>query len=157
MCSPLNGALTPFPAPLPHLSPQMEAGREPLHRGESCYHQPLELAPGPHLGLGVPHPTTDGHLQTDPRQQGQSVAPVQRGPNCRTRFLIFKSNSCRLQGSVELGGVAPIAVSAGGAEVKAEPGNTQVSRAGVRTVDFDRMKDRSPAVRRVVFIWRASI
>lgn len=50
----------------------MEAGREPLHRGESCYHQPLELASGPHLGLGVPHPTADRHLQTDPRQQGQS-------------------------------------------------------------------------------------
>lgn len=52
---------------------QMEAGREPLHRRKSCYHQPLELAPGPHLGLGVPHPTADGHLQTDPRQQGQSL------------------------------------------------------------------------------------
>lgn len=51
--------------------PQMEACREPLHRGESCHHQPLELAPGPHLGLGVPHPTADRHLPTDPRQQGQ--------------------------------------------------------------------------------------
>lgn len=50
----------------------MEASREPLHRGESCHHQPLELAPGPHFGLGVPHPAADGHLQTDPRQQGRS-------------------------------------------------------------------------------------
>ena len=36
-----------------------------------------------------------------------------------------------LQGSVELGGVAPGAVPAGGTEVKAEPVNTQVRRVKV--------------------------
>lgn len=52
---------------------QMEASRGSLHRGASRYHQPLELAPGPHLRPGVPNPPADGHLQTDPRQQGQSL------------------------------------------------------------------------------------
>ena len=52
---------------------QMEASREPLHSGASRHHQPLELAPGPHLGPGVPNPPADGHLPTDPRQQGRSL------------------------------------------------------------------------------------
>lgn len=51
----------------------MEASREPLYSGASRHHQPLELAPGPHLRPGVPDPPADGHLQTDPCQQGQSV------------------------------------------------------------------------------------
>ncbi len=65
-----------------YFDPQMEACGEPLHRGESCHHQPLELAPGPHLGLGVPHPTADRHLQTDPRQQGQRLAVVLDTSGC---------------------------------------------------------------------------
>lgn len=63
----------------------MEAGRESLHGGESHHHQPLELAAGPHLRPGVSHQTADGHLQADPRQQGQrSSSQCFRG---RTRSL----------------------------------------------------------------------
>lgn len=53
----------------------METGRKPLCRGKSCNHQPLELASGPHLGPGIPHPAADRHIQTDPGQQGR-LLPV---------------------------------------------------------------------------------
>lgn len=70
--------LTWFPSPVA----QMEASREPLHRGASRHHQPLELAPGPHLRPGVPHPPADGHLPADPRQQGRSLIGARAQQSC---------------------------------------------------------------------------
>lgn len=108
----------------------MEAGGESLHGGESHHHQPLELAAGPHLRPGVSHQTADGHLPADPRQQGQrSSSQCFRGHTLHV-FLHLLDLRCDVwppQGSVELGGVAPGPVSAGGTEVKTEPVNTQVN------------------------------
>lgn len=58
----------------------MEAGGESLHHRAGLHHQPLELAPGPHLRPGVPYPPADRRLPTDPCQQG--TAPPQYWANC---------------------------------------------------------------------------
>lgn len=110
----------------------MEAGGESLHGGESHHHQPLELAAGPHLGPGVSHQTADGHLQADSRQQGQNSSSQRLRGHTLGMLPAFISPVVWLwprQGSVELGGVAPCPVPAGGTEVKTEPVSTQVNMA----------------------------
>lgn len=60
------------------------------------------------------------------RDPAASVSVVALAP-CLLHLFDLRCDVGLLQGSVELGGVAPCPVSAGGTEVKTEPVNTQVS------------------------------